>query len=365
MEIGLIREIRTAEFRVALTPYGVEQLSLAGHSVKVVQGAGEGSGFSDASYLNAGAHICDATSAWDSELVLKVKEPIASEYLYLRQQILFAYLHLAGSDSQLTQQLLKKNTTAIAYETVTDQQAHLPLLAPMSAIAGNMSIVIGNYFLASPQGGSGIQLGHINDQHSGHVVIIGDGVVGQHAARMAIGMGATVELIGLSNQGSPLTDLTLKQIPYYYSSPEVIVDRLKIADLVVGAVLIPGHKSPWVVTHNMVKEMKPNSVIIDVSIDQGGCIETSHITTHKKPVFKKHGVIHYAVTNMPGAYPRTATCALEKATLPYILNLTNYGFFKASKDPYFAQGINTYSGKITHEAVADSLQLKDYYQPYQ
>ncbi|MBT6522882.1 MAG: alanine dehydrogenase, partial [Methylococcales bacterium] len=155
MEIGLIREIRTAEFRVALTPYGVEQLSLAGHSVKVVQGAGEGSGFSDASYLNAGAHICDATSAWDSELVLKVKEPIASEYLYLRQQILFAYLHLAGSDSQLTQQLLKKNTTAIAYETVTDQQAHLPLLAPMSAIAGNMSIVIGNYFLASPQGGSG------------------------------------------------------------------------------------------------------------------------------------------------------------------------------------------------------------------
>ncbi len=357
MEIGLIREIRNAEFRVALTPFGVKQLSLAGHKIKVTQGAGEGAGFSDDSYYNAGADICDASSAWDSELVLKVKEPLPSEYSYLRQQILFAYLHLAGSDPKLTIHLLTNKTTAIAYETVTDKQANLPLLAPMSAIAGNMSIVIGNYFLASSHGGSGIQLGRINGQHSGHVVIIGDGVVGQHAARMAIGMGATVELVGLSQQGNPLIDSTLKQIPYYYSSPEIIEKRLRKADVVVGAVLIPGHKSPWVVSHNMVKGMKLGSVIIDVSIDQGGCIETSHITSHKEPVFKKYGVIHYAVTNMPGAYPRTATCALEKVTLPYILNLTNSGFIKASEDPFFAQGINTFLGKITNKAVADSLHL--------
>ncbi|MEO1894763.1 MAG: alanine dehydrogenase, partial [Methylococcales bacterium] len=245
MKIGLIREIRTAEFRVALTPYGVEQLSLAGHSIKVAQGAGEGSGFSDASYLHAGAHICDPTSAWDSELVLKVKEPIADEYPYLDQQILFTYLHLAGADLQLTQQLLKKKTTAIAYETVTDQKGHLPLLAPMSAIAGNMSIIIGNYFLASSQGGSGVQLGRINNQNFGRVLIIGDGVVGQHAARTAKGMGAYVELIGLSKPDRPFfSNLLLNKIPYYYSSPEIIIQRLKQADLVVGAVLIPGHKSP-------------------------------------------------------------------------------------------------------------------------
>jgi len=365
MKIGLIREIRTAEFRVALTPYGVEQLSLAGHSIKVAQGAGEGSGFSDASYLHAGAHICDPTSAWDSELVLKVKEPIADEYPYLDQQILFTYLHLAGADLQLTQQLLKKKTTAIAYETVTDQKGHLPLLAPMSAIAGNMSIIIGNYFLASSQGGSGVQLGRINNQNFGRVLIIGDGVVGQHAARTAKGMGAYVELIGLSKPDRPLfSNLLLNKIPYYYSSPEIIIQRLKQADLVVGAVLIPGHKSPWVITDNMVKKMKPGSVIIDVSIDQGGCIETSHITTHKDPIFKKYGIIHYAVSNMPGAYPRTATCALEKATLPYILHLANNGFIKASKDPYFAQGINTYLGRITNQAVAESLQLTHYYRPY-
>jgi len=365
MKIGLIREIRAAEFRVALTPYGVEQLSLAGHSIKVDQGAGEGSGFSDASYLHAGAHICDTTSAWGNELVLKVKEPIADEYPYLSQQILFTYLHLAGADRQLTQQLLNNKTTAIAYETVTDPKGHLPLLAPMSAIAGNMSIAIGNYFLASPQGGSGIQLGRINDQPSGHVVIIGDGIVGQHAARTAIGMGATVELIGLSKQNLPLfSDLLLNKITYYYSSPEIIIQRLKQADLVVGAILIPGHKSPWVITDNMVKKMKPGSVIVDVSIDQGGCIETSHITTHKDPIFKKHGIIHYAVSNMPGAYPRTATCALEKATLPYILHLANNGLIKASKDPCFAQGINTYLGRITNQAVADSLELNHYYRPY-
>jgi alanine dehydrogenase len=362
MQIGVVKEVKDREYRVALTPAGAASLTMAGHGVKVQYGAGFEAGFADDAYRQAGAHLVSAQQAWQSELVLKVKEPLASEYAYLGNQVLFTYLHLAGVSPALTETLLQRKTTAIAYETVTGDRGDLPLLAPMSAVAGNMAASVGGYYLAHSHGGKGVQLGTILGQPYGKVVIIGDGVVGQHAARTAAGMGARVWIAGINR--AKIADIEQQypdQITFFHSQPKHIAEHLIDADLVVGAVLVRGAKAPHVVTEHMIRHMQPGSVIVDVSIDQGGCIETSRPTSHSKPIFIQHGVIHYCVTNMPGAYPRTATLALTTATLPYILRLATCGLSCLSEAPGFAQGLNTYNGYITSEPVAQALGLGDHY----
>ena len=365
MKIGLIKEIKDNENRVAITPDGVRALVNVGHSVCVTFEAGVGSGYSDDDYIAAGATICHDFYAWDSDLVVKVKEPLEEEYKYFNGQILFTYLHLAGVDKNLTLKLLSTNTTAIAYESVADEHGNLPLLSPMSAIAGNMAITIGSYYLqyAGDLRGSGVQLGDINGNTSGNVVVVGDGVVGRHAAKMASGMGSNVTLLGLElarmfecqkyfGEGNGVT--------YRKSTKENLEYYIKNADLVVGAVSIPGMKAPVVVTEDMVKSMRNGSVIVDVSIDQGGCIETSRMRTHKHPIYSKHGVIHYCVSNMPGTYPRSATDILTESTLPYITRLASTGIDKL--DSNFKKGVYVHGGKITNLNVAESLELVEYYE---
>jgi len=362
MQIGVVKEVKDREYRVALTPSGAASLIMAGHSVKVQYDAGVEAGFSDDAYGQAGARLVSAQQAWQSELVLKVKEPLASEYAYLDTQILFTYLHLAGVSPALTETLLQRKTTAIAYETVTGDSGDLPLLAPMSAVAGNMAVSVGGYYLAHGNGGKGVQLGTILGQPYGKVVIIGDGVVGQHAARTAAGMGARVWIAGMNR--TKITSIKQQypgQITFFHSQPTHITEHLIDADLVVGAVLVRGAKAPHVVTESMIRHMQPGSVIVDVSIDQGGCIETSRPTSHSEPIFIKHGVTHYCVTNMPGAYPRTATLALTTATLPYILRLAQCGLGCLLEAPGFAQGLNTHNGYLTSEPVAQALGLMDHY----
>ena len=362
MQIGVVKEVKDREYRVALTPMGAASLTMAGHVVRVQHSAGVEAGFADDAYAQAGARLVSAQQAWQSELVLKVKEPLASEYGYIDNQILFTYLHLAGVSAALTETLLQRKTTAIAYETVTGDSGDLPLLAPMSAIAGNMAASVGGYYLAHGNGGKGVQLGTILGQPYGKVVIIGDGVVGKHAARTAAGMGARVWIAGINR--AKIADIERQypcQITFFRSQPERLAEHLIDADLVVGAVLVRGAKAPHVVTECMIRHMQPGSVIVDVSIDQGGCIETSRPTSHSKPIFIKHGVIHYCVTNMPGAYPRTATLALTTATLPYILRLAQSGLSCLSEAPGFAQGLNTHNGYITAEPVAQALGLMDHY----
>jgi len=326
----------------------------------VENNAGLNSGFSDEEYKKAGAQIVDAEKAWNADLVLKVKEPLESEYKFLKQQIVFTYFHLAGVTKTLTEALLKSKTTAIAYETVEDKYNRLPLLAPMSAVAGNMSVTIGSYYLAKFNNGRGMQLGEVMGNFYGKVVIIGDGVVGRHAAKTAHGMGANVYLFGRHEERMDnLRELIGKKAHVLLSTPENIAEHIKDADLVVGAVLVTGAKAPYVVTEEMVKTMQPGSVIVDVSIDQGGCIETSKPTKHSDPVFVKHGVTHYCVTNMPGAYPRTSTIALTNATLPYALKLAEKGINAVKEDGGFAKGVNTYKGYITYKPVAEGLNLMD------
>lgn len=356
MIIGTPKEIKDKENRVALTPAGVKSLLQAGHSVKVETGAGTGAGFSDNDYINAGAQIVDTASAWDADLVLKVKEPQQKEFPYLKNNILFTYLHLAGVTPTLTEHLLKAKTTAIAYETVEDKNGRYPLLAPMSAIAGNMATMMGVYYLARINGGKGVQPGRIQTVQHGKVMIIGDGVVGQHAALTADGIGAEVYLFGKSaSKLQALSKIKPNTIRFVESNEKNIRQYLPDTDLVIGAVLVSGSRAPHLVSEDMVKTMQPGSVIVDVSIDQGGCVETSHPTSHSDPVFIKHEVIHYCVSNMPGAYPRTATIALTDATLPYVLRLADEGFQAAKNDPGFTKGINTRNGFITNRAVAESL----------
>jgi alanine dehydrogenase len=368
MKIGLIKEIKENEHRVAITPNGVRELVDRGHSVCVTFEAGVGSGYSDDDYISSGATICHDFYAWDSDLVVKVKEPQVEEYKYFNGQILFTYLHLAGVDKELTLKLLSTNTTAIAYESITDNFGNLPLLSPMSAIAGNMAVTIGSYYLQYTDksmffDGSGVQLGKINGVNSGNVVVVGDGVVGRHAAEMANGMGANVIILGLEtdyrweylSRGHMNTSIEYKCSTSWNLEPAV-----KDADLVIGAVSIPGKKSPIVVTEDMVKSMRKGSVVVDVSIDQGGCIETSQMRSHQNPVFMHHGVIHYCVSNMPGAYPKSATNILTKATLPYIAVLADMGLDNV--DPNFTNGIYTHNGRITNLMVAESLELMEYYE---
>jgi len=365
MKIAVVKEIKDQENRVALTPSGAAALVQAGHVVHVEAGAGLGSGFPDIAYQAAGARVVSRGEVWDAELVVKVKEPLEAEYPQLNGQMVFTYLHLAGVSKSLTEALLQARVTAVAYETVQDSAGKLPLLAPMSAVAGTMAPVIGAYYLAKFNGGKGMLLGEVLGQRYGKVVIIGDGVVGRHAAKTADGMGAQVVIFGRRlERAAQLRQDISAQIQYIASSPHAIGSHLEDADLVVGAVLVPGAKAPYVVTEAMVRRMQPGSVIVDVSIDQGGCVETSRPTSHSDPVYERHGVTHYCVTNMPGAYPRTSTLALTSATLPYVLKLANGGVAVLRQDQGFGQGVNTYQGYVTSQPVAAALELMARYTPF-
>ncbi|HHB12775.1 MAG TPA: alanine dehydrogenase [Chromatiales bacterium] len=364
MEIGVPKEIKDHENRVALTPEAAGQLIEEGHRVWVQAGAGHGSGFTDDAYQEAGARLCDATEAWSRRLVVKVKEPLPQEYPYLQGQILFTFLHLAGVDPGLTRRLLETATTAIGYETVEDRCGRLPLLAPMSAIAGNMATLMGAYHLAATQGGRGVQPGKVLGTPHGRVLVIGDGTVGRHAARVAIALGASVAMAGRKPaRAEALRREMPGELEWFCSTPQSLARRVRESDLVVSAVLVRGARAPHVVTEDMVRSMPRGSVIVDVSIDQGGSVETARPTTHSHPTFVRHGVIHYCVTNMPGAYPRTATLALVRATLPYLRALAGAGLAALRRDAGFARGLQTHKGHVTCEAVARALGLMDRYRP--
>jgi alanine dehydrogenase len=359
MIIGVPKEIKNNENRVALTPAGVNQFVSAGHKVLIEKDAGIGSGFSNEDYAQAGAEIIeDAAEVWaQAEMIMKVKEPLPSEYDYFRENlILFTYLHLAAEPA-LTKALKEKGVIAIAYETVQVGRT-LPLLTPMSEVAGRMSVQIGAQFLEKTKGGKGILLAGVPGVNRGKVTIIGGGVVGTNAAKMAIGLGADVTIIDLSaDRLRQLDDIFGNQIKTLMSNPYNIANAVRESDLLIGAVLIPGAKAPKLVTEEMVKTMSPGSVIVDVAIDQGGIVETSdHVTTHDNPTYVKHGVVHYAVANMPGAVPRTSTLALTNVTVPYALQIANKGVLKAIADnPALKLGVNVAKGEITYEAVARDL----------
>ncbi|MEC1606688.1 alanine dehydrogenase [Bacillus halotolerans] len=358
MIIGVPKEIKNNENRVALTPGGVSQLVSNGHRVLVESGAGLGSGFENEAYESAGAEIiADPKQVWDAEMVMKVKEPLPEEYAYFRKGlVLFTYLHLAA-EPELAQALKDNGVTAIAYETVSEGRT-LPLLTPMSEVAGRMAAQIGAQFLEKPKGGKGILLAGVPGVARGKVTIIGGGVVGTNAAKMAVGLGADVTIIDLNaDRLRQLDDIFGHQIKTLISNPVNIADSVAEADLLICAVLIPGAKAPTLVTEEMVKQMKPGSVIVDVAIDQGGIVETvDHITTHDQPTYEKHGVVHYAVANMPGAVPRTSTIALTNVTVPYALQIANKGAAKALADnAALRAGLNTANGHVTYEAVAKDL----------
>ncbi|MBE3596504.1 MAG: alanine dehydrogenase [Hydrogenibacillus sp.] len=362
MIIGVPKEIKDQEYRVALTPAGVHALVGRGHTVLVERGAGRGAGFDDDDYAKEGAKIVErAADVWhEANLVLKVKEPQPSEYGYFREDLaLFTYLHLAA-EPELTRALLDKRVTAIAYETIQLPNGALPLLTPMSEVAGRMSVQIGAQFLSKPYGGVGVLLGGVPGVLPANVVIIGGGIVGTNAAKIAAGMGANVTIVDINAERlRELDDLFGGRVRTLMSNPYNIAEAVKTADLLIGAVLIPGRKAPKLVSEAMVRTMRPGSVIIDVAVDQGGSIETiDRVTTHSRPTYEKYGVIHYAVANIPGAVPRTSTLALTNATLPYVLALADKGALEATKaDPALAKGVNTCRGALTYAAVAESLDL--------
>ncbi|KYD30744.1 Alanine dehydrogenase [Geobacillus stearothermophilus] len=362
MIIGVPKEIKNNENRVAITPAGVLSFVQAGHTVLIEKEAGVGSGFSDNDYARAGAQIIErAEDVWaQADMVMKVKEPLPSEYRFFRPGlVLFTYLHLAA-DPELTRALKESGVIAIAYETVQVGRT-LPLLTPMSEVAGRMAAQIGAQFLEKPYGGKGILLGGVPGVTRGKVVIIGGGVVGTNAAKVAVGLGADVTIIDLNaDRLRELDDIFGNQITTLMSNPMNIAEAVAEADLVIGAVLIPGARAPKLVTEDMVKAMKPGSVIVDVAIDQGGIVETSdHVTTHDNPTYVKHGVVHYAVANMPGAVPRTSTIALTNVTIPYALQIANKGVMQAITDnPALELGVNVANGEITYEAVARDLNYR-------
>ena len=356
MIVGLPKEIKDNEYRVGLTPAGVRALRDAGHEIVVEKSAGDGSGFEDALYQRAGAQMLNtADEVWaKADMIVKVKEPIAPEYPRMRAgQLLFTYLHLAP-DRELTKQLLERKVTGIAYETITDRRGTLPLLTPMSEVAGRMAIQVGAHYLEKMSGGRGILLGGVPGVPAARVVIIGGGVVGTNAAKVAVGMGAHVTIIDNNlDRLRELDDIFLSKISTLASSAYMIHDAISQADLIVGAVLVPGAAAPKLVTKSMLKDVPNGAVIVDVAVDQGGCIETTHPTTHSNPTYYIEGVLHYCVANMPGAVPRTSTFALTNATLPYALKLANRGFLEAiASDHGLQEGVNTYAGHCTYEAVA-------------
>jgi alanine dehydrogenase len=362
MIIGIPKEIKDNEYRVAITPAGVESLVFSGHTVYMQASAGTSSGFPDNDYVMAGATICkSANEVWSfSEMVMKVKEPQEAEYQYLREGLIyFAYLHLAP-EYKLTKALLDNNVTAIAYETIQLENGNLPCLMPMSEVAGRMSIQIGAKYLERENGGRGILLSGVPGVAPAEVVILGAGTVGWNAAKIALGLGAHVTVLDTNTDKMRyLDDISHGNLTTISSNRRHIADAVQQADLLIGGVLIPGAKAPKIVTREMVSSMKPGSVIVDVSIDQGGCIETSKPTTHSNPIFKINDVIHYCVTNIPGAVPRTSTYALSNATLPYALKIAKLGVDEAIKsDKALLKGVNTHAGNVTCKPVADSLNLE-------
>lgn len=358
MLIGIPKEIKDHEYRMGANPSMVKALVDSGHKVLVQENAGERIGFKNEMFIQAGAHIVKtAKEVYDAEMVIKVKEPQESEFDYLKEgQLLFCYLHLAP-EPKLTKALIDKKVIAIAYETVLDNRGRLPLLIPMSEIAGRISIQVGATLLQMAQGGKGVLLGGVPGVAPGKVVVIGGGIVGTQAARMALGLGADVTLLD-NNQSRlrELDDLFGPRLKTVYSSPMTVEKAVKEADLLIGAVLVPGKLAPRIVTKAMISQMEPGSVVVDVAIDQGGCIETAKVTTHSAPTYVVDGVTHYCVANMPGACAKTATLALTYATTSYALKLANLGYKKAlAQDPGFAFGLNVAQGHVTNEAVANDL----------
>ena len=356
MIIGMPKEIKEQEYRVALLPSGAYQLAKHGHRVIVERGAGIGAGFPDAEYSQAGAELVDSHAAVfeRAELIVKVKEPLPSEFALLRRdQILFTYLHLAA-DRMLTEALMKSGATCIAYETL-EMNRRLPLLEPMSEIAGRMSILVGGYFLQKHFGGSGTLLGGVPGVLPGRVVVLGGGTSGINAARMAQGIGADVTILEVDLERMRFLDITLHTAHTLYSNESHLMELLPDVDLLIGAVLVPGARAPKLIRREMLRRMRPGSVLVDIAIDQGGCAETSRPTTHHDPVFVEEGVTHYCVANMPGAYARTATQALTNATFRYIETLADLGLAEAcQKMPALTSGINVRGGKLTNKAVAEA-----------
>lgn len=362
MIIGVPKEIKNNENRVAITPAGVTEFVKAGHDVIVEEAAGIGSGFTDEDYRRAGASIEQVETVWkNADMVMKVKEPLPSEYTFFRENlIVFTYLHLAAA-GDLIYELMKHKVHAVAYETIQLPDGSLPLLLPMSEVAGRMSVQIGAHFLEKSNGGRGIMLGGVPGVPEGHVVIVGGGVVGTNAAKMALGLRANVTIL----ENNPkrlreLDDLFAGQVRVLMSNAYSIASAVKEADLLIGAVLIPGAKAPQLVTEDMVKEMKQGSVIIDVAVDQGGCIATvDKVTTHDDPVYEKYGVQHYAVANIPGAVPFTSTVALTNATMPYALQIANKGLEQAMEEnEALRKGLNVSCGQVTNREVAKALDLE-------
>jgi alanine dehydrogenase len=361
MKIGVAKEIKPDEYRVALTPAGARELVQRGHDVVVERGAGEGSAFPDSAYTAVGAQLAGVDEVWsDVELLLKVKEPIRAEYERLRDGlVLFTYLHLAA-DEELTRALLESGITAVAYETVETEGRQLPLLAPMSEIAGRLAAQAGAYFLEKPLGGRGLLLGGVPGVAPGQVVVIGGGMVGYNAALIALGLGANVTILERSiDRMRHLEEVLGTRVSLLMSSTLQIEESVAEADVVIGAVLIPGALAPTLVTREMVAGMKEGSVVCDVAIDQGGCFETARPTTHSEPVYVIEGVTHYCVANMPGAVPVTATKALTNATLPHVEAIADHGLREAvARDRSLARGVNVLEGNVTYEAVADAHGLE-------
>jgi len=362
MIVGLPKEVKDNEYRVGLVPAGVKALTSGAHTVLVQTKAGDGSGITDQEFINAGGEIVDsAEEVWSrAQMIVKVKEPIAPEYGFLRDGlILFTYLHLAPA-RELTRALLDGGVIGVAYETITNDQGHLPLLTPMSEVAGRMSIQVGATYLEKINGGRGVLLGGVPGVAPGRVTIIGGGVVGINAAKIAVGFGASVIIIDRDLERLRyLDDIFGSRIRTLASNPYTIAESVAASDLVVGAVLVPGAAAPKLVKREMLRDMPRGSVIVDVAVDQGGCIETTKPTTHSQPTYYVENVLHYGVTNMPGAVPRTSTFALTNATLPLALRLAKYGAIEAiKKDPHLKNGVNTYKGKVTYQAVADGQVLE-------
>lgn len=361
MKIGIPKEIKNNENRVGATPAGVKELIAHGHDVYVQQTAGEGSGFSDEEYAAAGAKILPSIEEvyGIADMIIKVKEPIRPEYTLIRKnQIVFTYFHFA-CDLELTEAMMRSGAVCIAYETVTDTQGRLPLLVPMSEVAGRMSIQEGARFLEKPQGGRGVLLGGVPGVKPAKVLVLGAGVVGRNAALMAAGLGADVTIADISLPTlRHCADVMPRNVKTLYSSRHNIEMELPDTDLVIGSVLVPGAKAPRLVTRDMVRLMKPGSVMVDVAVDQGGCFETTHPTTHSDPVYEVDGVVQYAVANIPGAVPYTSTMALTNATMPYALRIADMGWEEACRrDPGLANGVNMTDGHITYKAVAEAFGL--------
>jgi alanine dehydrogenase len=362
VRIGVPKEIKNNEYRVGLIPSSVRSYIEKGHEVVVEAGAGEGSAIPDAQYKKHGATIIDsAEEVWaSSDMIVKVKEPVESEYdLIQDNQLLFTYLHLAA-EPELTKVLVEKNVSAVAYETIQSDDGSLPVLEPMSEVAGRMAIQVGAKCLEREHGGKGVLLGGVPGTARGNVVIIGGGTVGTNAAKLAVGMGAKTKILDIDLQRLRyLDDIFGSQIETLHSNAETIQKEIQRADLVIGAVLIPGAKAPHLVNREHIGDMPLGSVVVDVSVDQGGCIETCHPTTHESPTYEVDGVIHYCVSNMPGAVARTSTFALNHATLPYGLRLVDQGLEEAVRESRPMElGLNTYRGRVTHEAVAESLEME-------